>query len=79
MSEKRKVWKELKRKLNGLKGPRNVLVLGDLGSGKSSFINTVITVLTGKYHSYVNVGNASCHITTCLQRYVNIDLIHTVS
>ena len=79
MSKKRKVWGKLKRNLYALKGSRNVLILGDLGSGKSSFINTVITVLTGKYHSYVNVGNASCHITTCLQRYVNIDLIHNVS
>ena len=79
MSKKRKVWEKLKRNLNGLKGPRNVLILGDLGSGKSSFINTVITVLTGKYHTYVNVGNAIGHITICLQRYVNIDLIHTVS
>ena len=70
MSKKKEVWKNLKRNLKALKGPRNILILGDLGSGKSSFINTVIKVLTGRYHSYVNVGNASCHITTCLQRYV---------
>lgn len=43
------VLNELKANVKKLEKPRNVLLLGSLGTGKSSFINTVITALTGSY------------------------------
>lgn len=43
-------------------------LLGSLGTGKSSFINTVITALTGRYKPYVDIGCGSKHNTTRLHK-----------
>lgn len=58
------VWIELKANLKEIEKPRNVLLLGDYGTGKSSFINTVITALTGKYNYYADIGYGNMHNTT---------------
>lgn len=62
------VWKELRENLTALKKPKNILLLGCLGTGKSSFINTIITALTGKYKFYADVGAGTKHATTRLHR-----------
>ncbi|XP_052707240.1 uncharacterized protein LOC128182565 isoform X1 [Crassostrea angulata] len=43
-------------------------LLGILGTGKSSFINTVITALTGRYKPYADIGCGSKHNTTRLHK-----------
>lgn len=43
-------------------------LLGSLGTGKSSFINTVITALTGRYKPYADIGCGSKHNTTRLHK-----------
>lgn len=63
-----KVWSELKANLQEIEKPRNVLLLGGLGTGKSSFINTVLTTLTGKYRYCANVGCGHRHNSTRLQK-----------
>eukprot|EP00105_Crassostrea_gigas_P023817 XP_011443834.1 PREDICTED: uncharacterized protein LOC105339805 [Crassostrea gigas] len=60
---KDEIWENLKANLEALEKPRNLLLLGSLGTGKSSFINTVITALTGKYKYYADVGRGSSHNT----------------
>lgn len=67
---KSEVWENLKKTLKALKEPKNVLILGSFGTGKSSFINTVITTLTGKSDYYVDIGCGIKHNTTRFQRYV---------
>lgn len=62
------VWIELKANLKEIEKPRNVLLLGDYGTGKSSFINTVITALTGKYNYYADIGYGNMHNTTRLHK-----------
>lgn len=68
MEIKDEVWKELRENLTALKKPKNILLLGCLGTGKSSFINTIITALTGKYKFYADVGAGTKHATTRLHR-----------
>uniref|UniRef100_A0A8W8KS06 Uncharacterized protein n=1 Tax=Magallana gigas TaxID=29159 RepID=A0A8W8KS06_MAGGI len=68
MNMKDEVWKELKENVKALKEPKNILLLGCLGTGKSSFINTMITALTGKYDLYADVGAGTKHTTTRLHR-----------
>lgn len=70
MNMKDEVWKELKETVKALKEPKNILLLGCLGTGKSSFINTMITALTGKYDLYADVGAGTKHTTTRLHRFV---------
>lgn len=60
---KDEVWENLKANLEALEKPKNLLLLGSLGTGKSSFINTVITALTGKYKYHADVGRGSKHNT----------------
>lgn len=62
------VLNELKVNVKKLEKPRNVLLLGSLGTGKSSFINTVITVLTGRYKPYADIGCGSKHNSTRLHK-----------
>lgn len=62
------VLNELKANVKKLEKPRNVLLLGSLGTGKSSFINTVITALTGRYKPYAPIGCGSKHNTTRLHK-----------
>lgn len=62
-------WELLKSNLRDLEEPKNVLLVGSFGAGKSSFINTVITALTGKYDYYADVGSGSRHNTTRIKRY----------
>lgn len=62
------VLNELKANVKKLEKPRNGLLLGILGTGKSSFINTVITALTGRYKPYVDIGCGSKHNTTRLHK-----------
>ncbi|XP_052706063.1 uncharacterized protein LOC128181630 [Crassostrea angulata] len=62
------VWNELKANLKEIKKPKNVLLLGEYGTGKSSFINTVITALTGKYRYYADIGSGNLHSTTRLHK-----------
>ncbi|XP_034330390.2 uncharacterized protein [Magallana gigas] len=62
------VLNELKANVKKLEKPRNVLLLGSLGTGKSSFINTVITALTGRYKPYADIGCGSKHNTTRLHK-----------
>lgn len=55
--ERRKeAWNKLKVNVKEIEKPRNVLLLGCYGTGKSSFINTVIAALTGRYTFYADVG-----------------------
>lgn len=61
-------WRSLKENLKALYKPRNILILGSYGAGKSSFINTVITALTGEYRLYADIGCGSRHNTTRLHR-----------
>lgn len=65
---KSEVWETLKKTVKALKEPKNILLLGSFGTGKSSFINTVITTLTGKNDYYVDIGCGSKHNTTRFQR-----------
>lgn len=60
---KDEVWENLKANLEALEKPRNLLLLGNIGTGKSSFINTVITALTGNYKYYADVGRGGSHNT----------------
>lgn len=54
--ERRKeAWNKLKANLKKIEKPRNVLLLGSYGTGKSSFINTAIAALTGRYKFYADV------------------------
>lgn len=62
------VLNELKANVKKLEKPRNVLLLGSLGTGKSSFINTVLTALTGRYKHYADIGCGSKHSTTRLHK-----------
>lgn len=66
---KQKVWEELKKNVRALQKPRNILLVGSFGAGKSSFINTAITALTGKFDCYADVGSGSKHNTTRVDRY----------
>lgn len=67
--EKRnEVWRELKANLQEIEKPRNVLLIGGLGTGKSSFINTVLTALTGKHRYCANIGSGNRHNSTRLQK-----------
>lgn len=61
-------WRSLKENLKALYKPRNILILGSYGAGKSSFINTVITAVTGEYRLYADIGCGSRHNTTRLHR-----------
>lgn len=65
---KEKAWEELKKNVRALKKPRNILLVGSFGAGKSSFINTAITALTGEYNFYTDVGSGSKHNTTRVLR-----------
>lgn len=68
MKIKSEGWDTLRKTLKALKKPKNILLLGSLGTGKSSFINTAITTLTGKNDYYVDVGCGSKHNTTIFKR-----------
>lgn len=49
-----------------------IAIIGQHGCGKSSFINTAITVLSGEYHEHALVGNfeeEGEHVTRRLTRY----------
>ncbi|XP_062606882.1 uncharacterized protein LOC134268643 [Saccostrea cucullata] len=68
LNEKEKIFERLKKNLRALKEPKNVLLVGSLGVGKSSFINSTITALTGKYDYYADIGGGDKHITTTFHR-----------
>lgn len=65
---RKEVWNELKTNLKEIEKPRNVILLGSFGTGKSSFVNTAITVLTGKYKFYADIGCGSKHNSTSLHK-----------
>lgn len=67
-SAREKAWEEFKRNVRALQKPRNILLVGSFGAGKSSFINTAITALTGEYKFYADVGSGSKHNTTRIHR-----------
>lgn len=52
---RKEAWNKLKDNVKEIEKPRNVLLLGCYGTGKSSFINTVIAALTGRYKFYADV------------------------
>ncbi|XP_061170776.1 uncharacterized protein LOC133180247 [Saccostrea echinata] len=60
---------EIKEKLRTIKEPRNVLILGQLGVGKSSFVNTITSVLNGKYEYIAQTGSGSRHVSTTYRRF----------
>lgn len=66
---KQKAWEELKKNVRALQKPRNILLVGSFGAGKSSFINTAITALTGEFDFYADVGSGSKPNTTRVHRY----------
>lgn len=68
LKKKDEAWELLKSNLRDLEEPKNVLLVGSFGAGKSSFINTVITALTGKYDYYADIGCGSKHSTTRYKR-----------
>lgn len=68
VERRNEVLSELKANLQEIEKPRNVLLLGGLGTGKSSFINTVLTALTGKHRYCANIGSGNRHNSTRLQR-----------
>ncbi|XP_062606886.1 uncharacterized protein LOC134268646 [Saccostrea cucullata] len=68
MERRKKLWVQLDKNLRALKEPRNVLLVGSLGVGKSSFINSAITALTGKYDYYADIGDGSKHQTKFFHR-----------
>lgn len=57
----------LKETIHNLEGkPLTIAVIGQHGCGKSSFINTVLAVLTGNYCEYATSGshgNRGGHVT----------------
>lgn len=63
----------LKEKIHNHEGkPLTIAVVGQHGCGKSSFINTVLAVLTGEYHERAIVGSygkRGGHITRRVTRY----------
>lgn len=67
-SAREKAWEEFKRNVRALQKPRNILLVGSFGAGKSSFINTAITAVTGEYKIYADVGSGSKHNTTRIHR-----------
>lgn len=73
-SAREKAWEEFKRNVRALQKPRNILLVGSFGAGKSSFINTAITALTGEYKFYADVGSGSKHNTTRIHRYVTYEM-----
>ncbi|XP_048745287.2 uncharacterized protein LOC125658165 isoform X2 [Ostrea edulis] len=73
MKQKEKLWELLRKNAKALKEPKNVILLGDLGVGKSSFINTAIATLTGKHDYYAFTGSGSKHITTTFHRISRAD------
>lgn len=48
--------------------------MGIFGAGKSSFINTAITAVTGEYKFYADVGSGSKHNTTRIHRYATYEM-----
>jgi septin family protein len=46
----------------------NILVLGPIGSGKSSFINSLMSGLNQKYCEILNVRNSATRVTTSLTK-----------
>ena len=67
---KKQLMEKLKETLKDLKKPKNILIVGDIGAGKSSFINSVIMALTGKYDYYADVGGGDRHKTTSIKWFV---------
>ncbi|XP_062618322.1 uncharacterized protein LOC134279928 [Saccostrea cucullata] len=63
LNEKEKILERLKKNLRALKESKNVLLVGSLGVGKSSLINSTITALTGKYDFYADIGGGDKHVT----------------
>lgn len=43
-----------------------LLIVGEYGVGKSSFVNTVLTAITGIYHEHCEVAQASSSKTNYL-------------
>ena len=66
---KKELMEKLKETLKDLKKPKNILIVGNIGAGKSSFINSVIMALTGKYDYYADVGGGDRHRTTSISRF----------
>lgn len=66
--QRKEVWNELRAHLKKIEKPRNILLLGSYGTGKSSFINTVITALTGRYQFYADIGCGDKHSSTTLHK-----------
>lgn len=48
--------------------------MGSFGAGKSSFINTAITALTGENKFYADVGSGNKHNTTRIHRYATYEM-----
>jgi DNA replication protein DnaC len=74
MMQKEELWKQLKENVKALKQPKNIILLGPKGVGKSSFINSAIATLTGKYNYYAIPGSGSNDITTCFHKYAHLVL-----
>lgn len=66
--QRKEVWNELRAHLKKIEKPRNILLLGSYGTGKSSFINTVTTALTGRYQFYADIGCGDKHSSTTLHK-----------
>ena len=56
------------RKIVGGIQTANILVLGPIGAGKSSFVNGVKSAFEGKYCELLNVRDSSERVTTCIQK-----------
>ncbi len=56
------------RKIVGGIRTANILVLGPIGAGKSSFINGVKSAFEGKYCELLNVRDSTERVTTTIQK-----------
>ena len=68
---------EFRDKMKRAGKPKNILVIGEQGVGKSSFINSCITSIMGKYTNKAQSGkkgNDTPHVTIKLKRYVPVPL-----
>ena len=67
---KDEIWKEFRKIIKRAEKPKNILVIGEQGVGKSSFINSNMTCITGKYKDKAEAGmqGDTSNVTVRLKR-----------